>query len=109
MTVGSDACADSPWGQAAHALSVHEPICTFRGVAQPGLERLLWEQEAAGSNPAAPTTYARLRCLLCPDCAPLGGTSSARETNVCRVECSVRCVKSRFAARKSLAPARVTG
>ena len=31
--------------------------CTFavRGVAQFGLARLPWEQEVAGSNPAAPT------------------------------------------------------
>jgi hypothetical protein len=27
----------------------------FRGVAQLGLERLVWVQEAAGSNPVTPT------------------------------------------------------
>ena len=27
-----------------------------RGVAQPGQERLLWEQEVGGSNPLTPTT-----------------------------------------------------
>ena len=28
-----------------------------RGVAQLGLERLLWEQEVGGSNPLTPTIY----------------------------------------------------
>ena len=29
----------------------------YRGVAQLGLERLLWEQEAAGSSPVTPTIW----------------------------------------------------
>ena len=32
----------------------------LRGVAQLGLERLLWEQEVAGSNPVTPIVFALL-------------------------------------------------
>ncbi len=32
--------------------------------------RLLWEQEAAGSNPAIPTTNIHVRHLACDDAEP---------------------------------------
>ena len=36
-------------------------ILGIRGVAQPGLAHLPWEQGVAGSNPVAPTRNARLK------------------------------------------------
>ena len=38
-----------------------------------GHQKLIWEQEAAGSNPAIPTAIFRMYCQLCRHAETAGG------------------------------------